>query len=65
MQSLVGLASSRRGWTATGPRSDDDLPDPYRGSLDAFRECAQTIIECLAGPISLVAAASTGRRDYG
>ncbi len=65
MQSLVGLASSRRGWTATGPRSNDDLPDPYRQSLNVFRECAQTISECLAGPISLVAAAAGGRRAFG
>ncbi len=58
MQSLTELAAHRRGWATGGHRRDDDLPDPYGRPLDAFRECAETIVECLSRPISLVADAS-------
>ena len=58
MQSLVEQAAARRGWTAAGPRTDDDLGDPYGARLEAFRVCASLIREALAGPISLIAAAT-------
>jgi protein-tyrosine phosphatase len=61
MRSLVEQAAARRGWTAAGPRTDDDLGDPYGARLEAFRVCAALIREALAGPVSLVAAAA-GKR---
>jgi protein-tyrosine phosphatase len=62
MRSLVEHAVARRGWTATGPRSDDDLGDPYGASQDTFRACAALIRQALAGPVSLVAEAVGDRR---
>jgi protein-tyrosine phosphatase len=57
MRSLVEQAAARRGWTAAGPRTDDDLGDPYGARLEAFRVCASLTHEALAGPIALIAAA--------
>jgi hypothetical protein len=37
MRSLMVQAAARRGWTAAGPRADDDLGDPYDARLEAFR----------------------------
>jgi len=62
MGSLVGLAASRRSWTANIQPVDDDIPDPFGMRIQAFRDCAETIRACLSGPISLVAAAVNNLR---
>jgi hypothetical protein len=48
-----------------GPRTDDDLGDPYGAPLQAFRVRASLIREALTGPISLIAAATGDYRPGG
>ncbi|MGF7237406.1 MAG: protein tyrosine phosphatase [Frankia sp.] len=51
---LAWVATRRRGRAAPPTPGADDLPDPYLGSLEDFRDCRDALGAALAGPLELL-----------
>lgn len=62
-RALVRAAAGRRGTLPPAPKDDDDVPDPYRQPLPAFRTTAQLIAAALAGPLDLLTATAVPSPD--
>lgn len=60
-RALTDRAIAGRG-ARGGTLAEDDIPDPYRQDLDAFRGCAQLIADGLRGPVDLLTVAAGGPR---
>lgn len=54
---LARAAARRRGLGTPPAPGADDLPDPYLGPLEGFRDCRDALAAALAGPLELLAGA--------
>jgi protein-tyrosine phosphatase len=51
---LVERVVAQRGRRPPVDPADDDIPDPYGQSIDAFRACARLLADSLRGPVNLL-----------
>lgn len=51
---MVERAMAQRGRRPSTNPADDDVPDPYGQSIDAFRGCARLLANSLRGPVNLL-----------